>query len=67
MTWSAAKEILVAMIRVGVGPGVKMELKRSVRKAAMSVLNAAVETIRAPSQNLRLAVQSIFRPGVSLF
>lgn len=34
-TWRAAKEALVAMIMDGVGPGVNMEFRRSVRKVAM--------------------------------
>lgn len=35
MSWRAAKETFVATRRVGVGPGVKMELKRLVMKSAM--------------------------------
>lgn len=34
-TWRAAKEALVATIIDGVGPGVKMEEMRSVKKVAM--------------------------------
>ena len=34
-SWSAPKEALVAMRRVGVGPGVKMDSQRSTRKLAM--------------------------------
>lgn len=34
-TWRAAKEALVAIIMDGVGPGVKMEEMRSVKKVAM--------------------------------
>ena len=33
--WRAANERLVATTRVGVGPGVKIEEKRFVRKSAM--------------------------------
>lgn len=33
--WRAAKEALVATIMEGVGPGVKMELTRSVKKVAI--------------------------------
>ena len=36
MVWSPAKEMFVAVIRVGVGPGVNIELKRSVMKVAMT-------------------------------
>lgn len=34
-TWRAAKEALVAIMMEGVGPGVKMEEMRSVKKVAM--------------------------------
>jgi hypothetical protein len=34
-SWRAPKEALVAMRRVGVGPGVKMDSQRSTRKLAM--------------------------------
>ncbi len=38
-TCRAAKEALVAMMRVGVGPAVKMDWKRSVRKLDMLALD----------------------------
>ncbi len=38
-TCRAAKEAFVAIIMEGVGPGVKMEFIRSVRKVAMTALD----------------------------
>ena len=38
-SWRAAKEMLVATRRVGVGPGVKMDVKRSVMKVVMVQVN----------------------------
>lgn len=41
-SWRAAKATFVAMRRVGVGPGTKMELQRSSKKVAIGRLAAEV-------------------------
>jgi hypothetical protein len=42
-SWSAAKEALVAMRRVGVGPGVKMDSQRSSKNLPAMVSVCEVE------------------------
>ena len=55
-TWRAAKETFVAKRRDGVGPGVKIEEMRSVRKAAMTDRAVEVEEDQAPKALLRIAL-----------
>ena len=54
MTCKAAKEAFVATIKVGVGPGVNIELNRLVRKVAIegSAANAPLEVEETGRNNV---------------
>ena len=55
-TWRQAKETLVARRSVEVGPGVKMDWKRSAMNADMLVILDNLQVLFIPSRSVAVAV-----------